>query len=164
LIDKAAENKRERFPSFGEEIALLNVCVGEGERGRAHLRPILIVAADMGLRRNELFTLERSNLDFQGRVITVRAINAKTNRLRRISMTQRVYEELLRLCKNSPGGAVFGGISEVKRSFGTACRLTEIIDLHFHDFRHAFVSRSILAGVPPAVVLKASGHASGEWK
>jgi len=36
--------------------------------------------------------------------------------------------------------------------------------LNFHDFRHAFVSRSILAGVPPAIVLKASGHASEEWK
>lgn len=59
LIEKAAENKRERFPTFGEEMALLQVCVGEGERGRAHLRPIIIVAADTGLRRNELFTLER---------------------------------------------------------------------------------------------------------
>jgi hypothetical protein len=52
----------------------------------------------------------------------------------------------------------------VKRSFGTACRLNVIKDLHFHDQRHAFVSRPILAGVPPAVVLKASGHASEEWK
>ena len=52
----------------------------------------------------------------------------------------------------------------MKRSFGTACRLAGIEDLHLHDFRHAFVSRSILAGVPPAVALKASGHASDEWK
>jgi hypothetical protein len=36
--------------------------------------------------------------------------------------------------------------------------------LRKHDFRHAFVSRSILAGIPPAVALKASGHASDEWK
>jgi integrase len=79
-------------------------------------------------------------------------------------MRQRVYEELLKLCESGLGGSVFGGVSEVKRSFGTACRLTGIIDLHFHDFRHAFASRSILAGAPPAVVLKASGHASDEWK
>src|SRR5215813_15554094 len=30
--------------------------------------------------------------------------------------------------------------------------------------RHAFITRSILAGIPPAVVLKASGHSSDEWK
>jgi integrase len=79
-------------------------------------------------------------------------------------MTQRVYEELLKLCEKNPEGRIFGGLKEVKRSFGTACRLNGIKDLHFHDLRHAFISRSILAGVPPAVALKASGHASEEWK
>jgi hypothetical protein len=59
---------------------------------------------------------------------------------------------------------IFGGLKEVKRSFGTACRANKIQDLRKHDFRHAFVSRSILAGIPPAVALKASGHASDEWK
>ena len=53
---------------------------------------------------------------------------------------------------------------ESRHSFSTACQLVNIEDLHFHDFRHAFVSRSILAGVPPAVALKVSGHASDEWK
>lgn len=95
LIEKTAKNKRERFPTFGEEKALLRVCVGEGERGRAYLRPIFIVPADTGLQRNELFTLDRFDLDFHRRGINVRAFNAKTNRPRPIPMTQRVYEELL---------------------------------------------------------------------
>lgn len=164
LIERAAETRRERFPTFGEEMALLNLCIGEGRQGREHLRPILIVAADTGLRRNEIFTLESADLNFRDRVITVRAINAKTNRSRQIPMTPRVVEELKKLCQKNSQGKIFGGLSEVKRSFGTACRLAGIEDLHFHDFRHAFVSRSILAGVPPAVVLKASGHASDEWK
>ena len=128
------------------------------------IRSILIVAADTGLRRNELFTLGPADLDFERRIINVRAINAKTNRVRQIPMTQRVYEELTKLVDQNPAEYIFGGITEVKRSFGTACRLNGIKDLHFHDLRHAFVSRSILAGVPPAVALKASGHASDEWK
>ena len=164
MIEKAAENKRERFPTFGEELALLRVCVGDGDRGRSHLLSIIIVAADTGLRRNEMFTLEPSDLDFKQRVINVRAINAKTNRPRQIPMTQRVYDELMKLCEKNPEGLVFGGLSEVKRSFGTACRLNGITNLHFHNLRHAFISRSILAGIPPAVALKASGHASEEWK
>ena len=61
-------------------------------------------------------------------------------------------------------GLVIGGLKEVKRSFNTAFRLTGIEDLHKHDFRHAYVTRSILAGIPPAVVLKASGHSTDEWK
>jgi integrase len=55
-------------------------------------------------------------------------------------------------------------VKDFKRSIGTLKRTAGIDGLNFHDFRHAFVSRSILAGVPPAIVLKASGHASEEWK
>jgi hypothetical protein len=32
------------------------------------------------------------------------------------------------------------------------------------DFQSSVRTRSILAGIPPAVVLKASGHSSDEWK
>ncbi len=165
LIDRPAETKREELPTFGEEIALLNVCTGD----RAHLRAIIIIASDSGLRRNELFTLswKEKDIDFENRQIRLRAINAKGNKARSIPMTQRVYEEILKLKEqygDHPSGLVFGGLKEVKRSFNTACRLTGIEDLHKHDLRHAFVTRSILAGIPPAVVLKASGHSSDEWK
>jgi integrase len=125
---------------------------------------VLIIAADTGLRENELFTLEKRDIDFGTGVINVRAINAKTNRPRTIPMTRRVKEELERLVEMSEGDLIFGGLKAVKRSFGTACCASKIQDLRKHDFRHAFVSRSILAGIPPAVALKASGHASDEWK
>ncbi|MGE0129067.1 MAG: tyrosine-type recombinase/integrase [Blastocatellales bacterium] len=164
LIERAAETSRERFPTFGEELALINYCDRPGPRGNAHLRAVLIVAADTGLRENELFTLGKKDVDFSFGVINVRAINAKTNRPRPIPMTRRVSEELARLNETSQGELIFGGLKEVKRSFNTACRTIKVTDLHKHDFRHAFVSRSILAGIPPAVALKASGHASDEWK
>jgi integrase len=164
LIERVAETSRERFPTFGEELALINYYNRPGMRGNAHLRAVLIVAADTGLRENEMFTLEKSDLDFESEVINVRAINAKTNRPRTIPMTRRVKEELARLNESSAGSLIFGGLKEVKRSFTTACRANKITNLRKHDFRHAFVSRSILAGIPPAVALKASGHASDEWK
>ena len=165
LIDRRAETKREQLPTFGEEMALLDVCTGD----RAHLRAVIIIASDSGLRKNELFTLSwnESDIDFENRQIRLRAINAKWNKARAIPMTQRVYEELLKLKEqygDHPSGLVFGGLKEVKRSFNTACRLTGIENLHKHDFRHAYVTRSILAGIPPAVVLKASGHSTDEWK
>ncbi|MCG3143029.1 MAG: hypothetical protein HONDAALG_00342 [Gammaproteobacteria bacterium] len=165
LIERDAENRRERIPTFGEEMALLSVCNSE----RSHLRPVIIIAADSGLRENELFTLSwaKGDIDFELRQIKLRAINAKTNKPRVVQMTERVYHELLALydqTKDSKSGLVFGGLKEVKRSFGTACRLSKIKDIHKHDWRHAFITRSILAGIPPAVVLKASGHSSEEWK
>lgn len=165
LIERSGENKRERIPTFGEEMALLEVCVED----RAHLQPAIIIASDTGLRQNEMFTLSwvEKDIDFEQRLIKLRAINAKGNKPRSIPMTQRVYDELMKLYEqnvNHPSGLVFGGLKEVKRSFNTACRLKRIIGLHKHDLRHAFVTRTILAGIPPAVVLKASGHSSDEWK
>ncbi|MFN0122315.1 MAG: tyrosine-type recombinase/integrase, partial [Blastocatellia bacterium] len=115
-----------------------------------------------------LFTLSwKEDIRFDARQIGLRAINAKTNVARIIPMTQRVHDELRKLHdlnKDHESGLVFGGLQETKRSFNTACSLNSIEDLHKHDLRHAFVTRSILAGIPPAVVLKASGHASDEWK
>jgi integrase len=161
LIEKAAENKRERVPGFGEELAIISVCLGD----RAHLKPILIVAADTGLRMNELLTLGWAETDFEQKQIRLRAFNAKTNRARSVPMTARVFETLTELqSHNEESDLVFGGLKEVKRSFRTACRLAGVKNLNKHDFRHAFVTRAILAGVPPAVALQASGHASEEWK
>src|SRR5262245_13874993 len=165
LIDRRAETKREQLTTFGEEMALLDVCTGD----RAHLRAVIIIASDSGLRKNELLTLSwnESDIDFENRQIRLRALNAKWNKARAIPMTQRDYEELMKLKEqydDHPSSLVFGGLKEVKRSFNTACRLTGIENLHKHDFRHAYVTRSILAGIPPAVVLKASGHSTDEWK
>ena len=50
LIERAAETKRERFPTFGEELSLINYCDRPGPRGNEHLRAVLIIAADTGLR------------------------------------------------------------------------------------------------------------------
>lgn len=165
LIEKSAESQGERFPTFGEELALINACSREGKQGNIHLRAILIIAADTGLRKNELLTLRVADLEFESCVIRLRAINAKTNRKREIPMTPRVQEELQQLSVGKQEtDFIFGGVKDFKRSFGTLKRTAKIENLTFHDFRHAFISRSILAGIPPAIVLKASGHASEEWK
>jgi integrase len=117
------------------------------------------------LRKNELLTLTVADLNFEQHVIRLRAINAKTNRKREIPMTDRVQNELQKLSTGKQhSDFVFGGVQDFKRSFGTLKRTAGIDGLNFHDFRHAFVSRSILAGIPHAIVLKASGHASEEWK
>jgi integrase len=73
IIDRPAENKRERFPTFGEEMALLAQCTG----AREHLATPLIIAVDTGLRRNELMTLAITDLDFGYGVIKLRAEKAR---------------------------------------------------------------------------------------
>lgn len=162
LINKKGENKRERFPSFGEDLAILARCVGP----REHLEAPFIVAVDTGLRRNEMLSLLITDLDFGHGVIHLRGINAKDGEDRDIPMTARARIYLRKLCEyeDNETDFVFGGLHEPKRAWRTAKKLAGVEGLTWHDLRHAFVTRSILAGIPPAAVLKASGHASDEWK
>lgn len=157
VISKAQEVSRERVLSKAEEQRLLEVCNGK----RAHLKSILITALDTGLRRNELFTLTWADVNFEERLVTVQAMNAKTLKMRQVPMSQRVYEELRKLYEASTKDhkqRVFGIEDTIKRSFHTACRLAGIEGFRLHDCRHTFITRLIQAGLQPLEVMRLSGH------
>lgn len=176
LISKADEARRERVLTHDEERRLLDAC-GErtitymrrgkqvtaqdnGEK-RKHLRPLLIAALDTAARRGELLQLLWSDVDFDDRLIYLRATTTKTATARTIGMTQRLYDELQKLWQQSPQRdylEVFGGISTVKRSFGSLCRDAGVEDFRFHDCRHTAITRMISSGMPAAKIMKISGH------
>ncbi len=154
LVERAAENSRERVLSFEEEERLLAACTGR----RAHLRALIIAALDTGLRRGELFKLEWQDVDFTARLVRVRAINAKTNKPREVAMTVRLFDELMRLNEEPMSELVFGIQTNVKRSFGSVCKAAGIEGLRFHDLRHSCVTRLIEAGMQHTEAMKVSGH------
>lgn len=156
LISKADETHRDRVLSREEEERLLAACAGK----RAHLRPLLIAALDTGCRRGELLQLTWQDVDFEGRTIRIRATTTKTQRSRVIPISNRLLEELTSLYQATAEAheIIFGVKTDVKRSFTAACRAAEIDDFHFHDCRHTAITRMIRAGVPPALVMKISGH------
>jgi integrase len=51
-------------------------------------------------------------------------------------------------------------LKEVKKSFKTACRLSEITGLTFHDLRHTCATRLVEANVLLHAVTKLLGHSS----
>ncbi len=157
LIDRGAERSRERIISFEEEEKLLAQFIGQ----RAHLRPLVILALDSGMRRGELFTLEWQDVDFKTRTIKLRTINTKTNEARDIAMTDRVHDELKQVYDNSLQRAtdsVFGIKSNIKNGWASACKAAEIEGLRLHDLRHSFVSRLVAANVPVPIAMKLAGH------
>ncbi len=156
LISAAEEKRRSRILTRSEETRLLAACVKE----RAHLRPLVIVAADTGMRRGELLKLRWPDVDFISRLITVQAMNSKTARKREIGMTGRVYEELFKLSEAAPpdcAETVFG-LTDFKRSWETAKGFAGIEDFHFHDLRHTAGTRMVEAGMAPAEVMRVLGH------
>lgn len=161
LASRADEQARERILSRDEEARLLAAI--DAEPKRAHLRGILLVALDCGLRRGEILTLTWEDIDLDRRAVTVRAFNAKTARTRTVGLTMRAYLELRRLRDESeqPSSAlVFGGIKSIKTSFNKACRDAGIVDFHFHDCRATAITRMLRMGLPVTEAMRISGHST----
>lgn len=157
LISKADEIQRERTLTHDEESRLLAACTGR----REHLRPLLITALDTAMRRGEMFKLRWRDIDLDNREITIIAMNTKTKRARKVSMTDRVYEALTDLWNYSTqedDSLVFGIKDTIKHGFSSLLRETCIDDFRLHDCRHTAITRMIAAGAPPMEVMKISGH------
>ncbi len=156
LISLAQETKRERILTREEEELLLAACTGR----RAHLKAILICALDTALRRNEILSLRWKDVDLSGRLIVVRAATTKTLRDRTVGITDRLAVELQRLSEVAPDDpeCLVFGYTDFKRSFEKACAEAGVEGFRFHDCRHAATTRMIQSGMPPAEVVKITGH------
>lgn len=131
-----------------------------------HLRPLVLMSLNTGLRRGELFGLEWSDIDWETGVITVRGTTSKSKKSRHVPMNQEVVVVLRAWQKLTDGksGLVFTGregegMDNVKRSWGKLLRDAKIEDFRWHDMRHHFASRLVMAGVDLNTVRELLGHA-----
>ena len=155
LICVGDEKPRERILTLEEEARLLAACEGP----RAHLRPILICALDTGMRRGELFSLVWEDVDFENRLITIRAFNTKMMRERRIGMTERLTRELgILYAKNPDPKALLFGIGSTKGAWNKVRRQAGLSDLRLHDLRHTYATRLVSRHLPLAEVSRVLGH------
>ena len=157
LICVAAEHKRERILTFDEERRLLDACTGR----REHLRPIIIAALETGMRRGELLKMKWRDIDFERRIIVVRAFNTKTMRAREVGISARLCEELEKAWQASKKDleeSVFGISDNVKRSFDGARLAAGLPDVRFHDLRHTYATRLISWHMPSLEVGRLLGH------
>ena len=158
LISIADERKRERIVTREEELRLLTACEN---RYRKHLRPIVICALDTGMRRGEIFGLKWSDVDFEDRVLTIRAFNTKTMQERQVSLTTRLMIELERIWEESPKNKdflVFGFTDNVKKSWTSVRTKAGLPDVRFHDLRHTAATRLVAAHLPLPEVGRVLGH------
>ncbi|MGK2857560.1 MAG: tyrosine-type recombinase/integrase [Thermoanaerobaculia bacterium] len=154
----AAEPHRTRTLSLAEEEGLL---LAASQESRAHLRPLLTLLLDTGMRINEALCLTWEDVRIETSVIEVRAETAKTRTGRLVPVTARLAEELRRISPDVARGRVFGELKSVRRSFATACRIARIDGLRLHDLRHTAGSR-LAARLPLTEVANILGHRSLE--
>lgn len=172
-IDTDAETARTRTLTDAEEKRLLASCSGkrkvrykrkgtdveaDASASNPHLRAIILLGLDSGLRRSEILTLDWKDIDLENGIIRVLGTHTKTQRTRLVPMSSRTRAELLSLPNAGTGGPVFP-FNEFKRSWRTALRIAGITGLTFHDLRRTFVTRLQTGGVAIGIAAELAGHA-----
>jgi len=154
------ENKVERFLFPEEEEALINSCIKED----TYLRPIIITLLHTAMRKGECLSLKWSeNIDFKQKSITL--YKTKSGKMRRIPMSNTVYNELIKLYNNRKSDYVFTNpitnnrYENIKKGFKRVCERAGIKNLTPHCLRHSAATKMVFAGIDLAVVQEILGHA-----
>lgn len=131
-----------------------------------HVRPLVLLALNTGLRRGELFSLKWADIDADATMLTVRAAAAKSGDSRRVPLNdeaQKVLKTWRKQQKPEAGDYVFPGadgarLTNINKSWATVCKLAKVTDFRLHDCRHHFASRLVQLGVDLNLVRELMGH------
>lgn len=145
------------------DLALLDDLFGKAYAD--HLEPIVLLTVNTGLRRGELFNLQWRDINVPGRMLTVRGAGAKSGETRHIPLNNEAHDVLKCWQEQSKGdGYVFpaadgGRLDNVKKAWTGLLDAAQISNFRFHDLRHHFASRLVMAGVDLNAVRELMGHA-----
>lgn len=155
-------NRRLRYLSGDEVNALV-------KESAVHLKPIVLVAVNTGMRKSEILSLKWENVDLKhGFILLDRTKNGER---REIPINETVRQALLERHRGTDKKPrrldvpyVFyeyqtgKPYTDVKTAFRSACRRAKIEDFHFHDLRHCFASHLVMAGIDLTTVKELLGH------
>ena len=164
-----ASNERIRYLQ-DEEWNRLRDAATKLESRSPYLVDKMVLARNTGLRRANLFRAEWNWVDWLNRV--VRVPRTKNNQAHAVPFNDTAYGTLKRLHAerdvefDSPYIFVHGRdarhagkpVLDVKNAFHTALEEAGIENFTWHDFRHDYASRLVMAGVSLRAVAELLGH------
>jgi integrase len=150
---------REPYLTDEEEKRLFAVLVGR----RTHIRSIVVVALQTGMRQGEILGLKWEHIHFVQKTIYV--AHTKTGRPRRIPMSKLVEVELRSLKQDAVSDEhVFSyartglKLRTFRHACEGACKQAGISGFRFHDLRHTFATRLRANGVHEMDIMTLLGH------
>jgi integrase len=130
-----------------------------------HLKPMVILAINTGLRRGELFSLTWQDVNLTNNDITVTGSTTKTGTTRHIPLNTEALKALSKWKRqaNNETGLVFTSkgnkrFDNVRKSWGKLLKDAKIVNFRWHDLRHHFASKLVMAGVDLNTVRELLGH------
>jgi len=125
-----------------------------------------------GWRKGEIASLQRTDVDIQGRIIRLRGENAKNGEPRKVALEGELWDIVDRRLKAGEVITESGvkinpslfhrengsPVKNFRRAWATACKKAGIKKMLFHDLRRTAVRNMVRAGVSESVAMKISGH------
>jgi len=160
---------RDRRLSLDEETKLFVECQ---KLSNPMLCWIVRLALETGMRRNEMATLRRGQVDLKKRVIHLRSADTKTNEARLVPLSRDAVEVLdqamhqhIRIIDSD---LIFWGESrdtagkrqpyDFATTWNTVRKRAMLQDFKFHDLRHEAISQMVEGGLSDQEVVAISGH------
>ena len=128
---------------------------------KPHIRPIVTVALNTGMRRGEILRLKWDDVDLRNGLLVVR--DTKNGESRAVPINAAVREVLAGTVRRLDSQYVFCNskgqpLREIKHVFNSACRKAGIRDFRFHDLRHSAASFMAMGGVSLLAIGTILGH------
>ncbi len=138
----------------------------QGQSYGDHLTPMLLLSLNTGLRRGELFNLRWHDIDVTTKTLTVEGTGAKSGQTRHMPLNAEALAVLQTWRRQThDNDLVFPGkdgecMTSVKKAWAGILKEARITNFRWHDLRHDFASRLVMAGVPLNTVRELLGHAT----
>ena len=130
-----------------------------------HIKPMLLLLLNTGLRPAELFQLEWPDISLKGKLLTVRGEISKSGKTRHIPLNREAQGVLLQWRNQQAGnGLVFpspvngGAMVKIPKAVYRVFARAKLKDFRPYDLRHTFASKLVMAGADLNTVRELLGH------
>lgn len=130
------------------------------ERVSDKAKPIVELAYETAMRRNEILAVTPYMVDFKNRVIHLTDDLTKNGHARKVPLSTKAVELLRVLCDGRDKHQRLFSLTPyaVTQAFRRAARLSGVKDVCFHSLRHTAISNAAEKGLSNTQLMTFSGH------